>query len=123
MNQHLCFKINRLISKNNTIKDNDVTYAFNKIKLKIILKLVKINIARLVHAYRVNKNYLEHGNRCDSGLGHGVFSSERTGLEGSVREGRLQGVQQVDHDIDELLGALRTAFRNNILKNYRNFVK
>lgn len=66
-------------------------------------------------------NYLEHGNRGDSGLGDRVLPSERAGLERAVREGCLQSVEKIDDDIDELLGDNETAFRSNISWWYRRF--
>jgi hypothetical protein len=45
---------------------------------------------------------LHHGDPSNSGVADGVFLPEGSRRHGAVREGRLERVQEVDHDVDEL---------------------
>jgi len=67
------------------------------------LRRVRAN-AGLLRPYRSSRaTYLQHGDGRYGSFGDGVAPAERASGQRAVREGCLQGVQQVDDYADELL--------------------
>lgn len=73
------------------------------IRRALFVGLAQIFLHALVLSALVGPHVaFQHRDRSDSGIADGVFAAQRASGQRAVRERRLQGVQQVHDDADEL---------------------